>query len=125
MPAPTISQKGRPKPLPRRDAPKAMTAAKPQAKICRRFARKDPAVAVPSVAASQRCSATMTAARIRGFRAFLVVLSRFKLNFLLESILWGILRASAQSLGKRALPDTGRYEGIFGGVIPFGSNLSS
>src|SRR5713101_7605753 len=68
MPAPTSSQKGRLRPRPRRYAPNAITAAKPQARICRRLARRDPAVEVPSVAASQRCNATMTAARIRGFR---------------------------------------------------------
>src|SRR5260370_720457 len=51
--------------------------------------------------------------------AFLVVLSRFELNFLLESILWGILRTSTQSLVRRAQPDTGVHEGTIGGALLF------
>src|SRR3981189_3602803 len=93
MLAPKISQKVRLKPRPRRDAPKAMTAAKPQAKICRRFARKDPAVVVPSVAASQRCSATMTAARIRGFRAIPCSILAFRFEFFCPKLLYGESRA--------------------------------
>src|SRR5690242_16502040 len=68
MPSPTSSQKGRLSPRPRSDAPNAITAAKPQAKISRRLASRDPVVEVPNAAASRRCSATMTAAKIRGLR---------------------------------------------------------
>src|SRR6267378_3494104 len=60
MLAPKISQKVRLKPCPRRDAPKAMTAARPQAKICKPFARNDPSVDVPSVSASTIWRPTIT-----------------------------------------------------------------
>jgi hypothetical protein len=39
------------------------------------------------------------------------------MNFLLESILWGIPQAFTRSLERRALPDTGLYEGTTRGLI--------
>src|SRR5437899_5049601 len=108
MPTLKISQKGRLMPRPRRYAPRAMAAAKPQAKICRRFASRDPVVVVPSVAASQRCNATTTAARIRGFRSIPCRTLSGSMGANYPNLFYGgIPRALRQSVFRRALPDTG------------------
>src|SRR5215472_12299303 len=107
MPIPTSSQKGRLSPCPRRAAPNTITAANPQAMICRRFARKDPVVEVPSVAASNRCSVTMTAAKIRGFRGIPRRTFVFRLVFLLEFILGKCLHAFAKGFFQCVLADNG------------------
>src|SRR2546427_2930185 len=94
-----------------------MTTAKPQAKISRRLASRDPVAVVPSVAASQRCSATITRARIRGFRGIPCRTLTIGTEFLLVSILGGIPRAYAQSMGRRVLPVKGFQEATIGALI--------
>src|SRR5260221_388356 len=86
-----------------------MAAAKPQAKISRRFASKDPDAEVPSVAASHRCSATMTAARMRGFRGIPCRTLAFRGEVLTRIYFMRKAAGPGTNPRRRALPDTGRF----------------
>src|SRR5216684_8462690 len=88
-----------------------MTTAKPQAKISSRFASRDPVAVVPRVAASQRCSATITAARIRGFRGIPCRTLTIGTEFFARIYFRRIRGGFAQSIGRRVLPAKGLQEG--------------
>src|SRR6266436_3719573 len=86
-----------------------MAAAKTQAKISRRFASKDPDAEVPSVAASHRCSATMTAARMRGFRGIPCRTLAVRGEVLTRIYFMRKAAGPGTNPRRRALPDTGRF----------------